>query len=330
MRIELSYVLPLKWTDDRDLTELGHYLREVSSVAEVIVVDGSEQELFEKHAAEWGSGVVHMRPDPRYRSLNGKVDGVTTGIHAATHEAVVIADDDVRYEPWGLRRIKDLLTDHDVVRPQNYFDPVVWHAAWDSARSLLNRAFSADFPGTLGVRRSTFLAMGGYDGDVLFENLELIRTVHAAGGSEIAPLDLYVRRLPPNAAHFLSQRVRQAYDDFALPGRMALWLSLLPALGAAVVKRSWVWPLAGTAASIVLAETGRRRSGGARYIPARASFMAPLWLAERAVCAWVAVAHRVLRGGVAYRGGVIARAATPPRQLAGRASGIGPPTHRMP
>ncbi|SNT63840.1 Iron-containing redox enzyme [Streptosporangium subroseum] len=32
----------------------------------------------------------------------------------------------------------------------------------------------------------------------LFENLELIRTVRAHGGREYRPLDLYVRRLPPD------------------------------------------------------------------------------------------------------------------------------------
>ena len=34
------------------------------------------------------------------------------------------------------------------------------------------------------------MAAGGYDGDVLFENLELIRTVRARGGEEAVALDL--------------------------------------------------------------------------------------------------------------------------------------------
>src|SRR4029079_2928969 len=113
--------------------------------------------------------------------------------------------------------------------PQNYFDPLPWHARVDAARSLLNRVHSGDrelgsgdFPGTLGVRREAFVACGGYDGDVIFENLELMRTIEAAGGRVATPLDLYVRRLPPTTAHFISQRVRQAYDDFALPVRMAV------------------------------------------------------------------------------------------------------------
>ena len=119
----------------------------------------------------------------------GKVNGVVTGVRECSHERVVIADDDVRYDAAALRRVVALLDEADLVRPQNYFDPLPWHARWDTARSLLNRVFTGDpafpvgdFPGTLAVRRSAFLASGAYDGDALFENLELMRTIRAAGG----------------------------------------------------------------------------------------------------------------------------------------------------
>src|SRR5689334_24505275 len=55
-------------------------------------------------------------------------------------------------------------------------------------------------------------------------------------GVVTSPLDLYVARRPPTAEHFLSQRVRQAYDDFAIPPRMAAWLGVLPALGLALAR----------------------------------------------------------------------------------------------
>ncbi|MGI9121136.1 MAG: hypothetical protein ACR2G7_13625 [Acidimicrobiales bacterium] len=121
-----------------------------------------------------------------------------------------------------------LLVHADLVCPQNHFDPLPWHARWDSARTLLNRAAGIDMPGTLGVRRSVVLRAGVYDGDSLFENLELIRTMQAVGGPAVSAPDLFVRRLPPTAEHFWSQRVRQAYDDLALPPRLAAELALLP------------------------------------------------------------------------------------------------------
>jgi hypothetical protein len=172
------------------------------------------------------------------------------------------------------------------------------------------------------VRRSTFVATDGYDGDVMFENLELMRTVTAAGGTVVTPLDLYVRRLPPTSSHFVSQRVRQAYDDFALPARMTAFLSVLPALVAALAARRWGCIAVGAAAVAGAAEVGRRRAGGARRFPATSSLLAPAWVLERGVSAWLALRRR-LTGGVSYSGRTIRRSATPPRELRLRLGAVG-------
>ncbi|MEX2556822.1 MAG: glycosyltransferase family 2 protein [Actinomycetota bacterium] len=319
----LSYVLPLRWATEQhpDLTGYLHWL--AANVEEVIVVDGSPGESFERHGIAWRRYVNHVPPDPALRFRNGKVNGVLTGLGLARHEKIVIADDDVRYERDGLQRIADHLDDAELVRPQNYFRPLPWHAAWDTARSLINRAFGSDFPGTLGVRRSVLLATGGYDGDVLFENLELIRTVQAAGGRVASPLDLYVERRPPDARHFWSQRVRQAYDDLAIPPRMALWLLLAPA-AAAGARTCPVLPAAAAGAAIALADAGRRRGRGTAVFPFRSALAAPLWLAERSVTSWMALGARLLFGGVDYAGTRFKRAASSraslERKHGGRAS----------
>ena len=263
--------------------------------------------------SELAEAAIHIPPDPSHACLNGKVAGVLTGVRCAKHEFVVIADDDVRYDLATLRGVLDALYHHDLVRPSNYFRPVPWHAHWDTARSLLNRAIGVDYPGTLAVRRSTFLAMGGYDGNVLFENLELIRTVQAYGGTVASPRGLYVRRLPPTTQHFLNQRVRQAYDEFASPARMAIWLTTFPALIAARRRPNVLFATA--LLVVTLAELGRRRANGSQYYPITASVLAPAWLLERGACAWLAVLTRLWRGGVRYRGNVITTAAHSLRQL---------------
>ena len=324
--LDATYVLPLRNAQPAD-REFAEYLRWLSGRMETIVVDDSPPEVFAAHAAQWPQTVRHEPVDPAHRCANGKVSGVLTGMSLATADRVVIADDDVRYDEAALRTVVALLAEHDLVRPQNFFDPSPWHATWDTGRTLLNRAFSADFPGTLGVRRGVLERTAGYDGDVLFENLELIRTVEAAGGRIAAPLDLYVRRLPPTAQHFWGQRVRQAYDELARPSRMAAELAVAPLVVAAVRRRRWgrlVWGVAGVVAT---AEVGRRRAGGTAVFPGRAAVAAPLWVAERAVCSWVALGNRILRGGVAYGGGVLRRPATPPSELRRRLGSRGGATY---
>ena len=320
--IEASYVVPIWRPVPEGPGELSDYLRRLpGEVDEVIVVDGSPREVFEAHAALWGDAVRHVPVDPGSVTPMGKVGGVLTGIRLARNEAVVIGDDDVFYTPEGLACVVDLLGRAHVVRPQNYFDPLPWHALWDTGRTLLNRLWGGDWPGTLGVRRSAVLATGGYDGGAMFENLELVRTVRAAGGEEEAPLDLFVLRRPPDSRHFFSQRVRQAYDEFARPGRMAISLAVLPAAMVLAARGRWRILAAGAGIISALAEWGRRRAGGRTVFPALASLLAPAWVAERAVCAWLALGSLVFRGGIPYGSSVLKLAANSERELRRRHAG---------
>jgi len=328
--LDLSYVVPIRWRDGEQRRDLADYLSSISArCAEVIVVDGSPPEVFAANAEALGGCATHVPPAPEESWLMGKVSGVRTGLRLASRERIVVADDDVRYDLPALCRTAQLLDEHDLVRPQNYFSRLPWHARWDTARTLLNRSLGRDYPGTLAVRRSRVLAMGLYDGDVLFENLELIRTVRAHGGSTASPLDLYVARVPPAAAHFWGQRTRQAYDDFALPVRMALWLGLLPLLLLAAARRRPGWALAPAALAVAAAERGRRRAGGTAFFPWSSSLLAPVWMLERGVCAWLAVLQRLRFGGVRYGDSVIPVAAHSERKLRRRfaagGSGAGDP-----
>jgi hypothetical protein len=307
--------MPIRRADSADFGELGEYLGILADHLEVIVVDGSALNVFQAHATMLDKRVVHIGVDPDRQTTNGKVGGVLTGLDRASHERVVIADDDVRYDLATLERLVTLLDSADIVRPQNYFRPLPWHTRLDTARSLLNRMMGGDWPGTLGVRRSLLMATGGYDGNVMFENLELVRTVRAAGGTEVVPLDLYVRRSPPDVHHFWSQRTRQAYDELARPARLIISLGILPSIIGLTLHGKWKQLAIGAGILVGLAEIGRQRADGRRYFPASCSLLAPIWLLERALCIWLALGARIFLGGVPYRGNVIRRAATPMRTL---------------
>jgi hypothetical protein len=158
------------------------------------------------------------------------------------------------------------------------------------------------------------LPSGGYDGDVLFENLELMRTVAATGGRVVTATGCYVRRVPPTTRHFASQRVRQAYDEFARPHRFAFALALVPASLLLARRSLRAFFSIMCLAPVAVAMVGRFRSGGRAYFDARAPLFAPMWIAERGICAWVALWWR-LRGGCPYGAARLRRAAHSTRQL---------------
>jgi hypothetical protein len=314
--LDVSYILPIKASRPVVDAEWVEYLRWISANArEVLVVDSSDAEIFGRHEASWGQLVRHVPLQPDLATPMGKVGNVMTGVRLARFEKIIIADDDVRYDMASLAQVVRSLDDADVVRPQNYFDPLPWHARWDSGRMLLNRMMGGDWPGTLGVRRGGLLATDGYDGNAMFENLELVRTVIAAGGTERVLLDAFVLRRPSSTPHFWSQRIRQAYDEFARPHRMLWQLATLPLVVALIATGKWRIAVLLAVCVVGVAEAGRRRSGGARFFPASTSLFAPVWLLERAICSWIALVSRVCIGGVRYRGRTLHLAANSMRVL---------------
>lgn len=308
------YVLPLR-RDRPDDGKLGDYLSRLATWIDVVVIDGSPPDVFAAHHARWSGYLTHLAPRSVGHDENGKAVGVVEGLRATTAPLVIIADDDVRYDKAGLDRAVTLLDEADLVRPQNFFHPLPWHAHWDTARMLLNRSTGGDYPGTLAVRRQVLPY--GYDTHVLFENLELIRTVRASGGRELRAHDLFVERRPPSTSRFLSQRVRQAYDSQAQPVRLLIELLLLPtAIWAA--RRPMCWA-ALMAAAVLVAHLGRGKAGaGARFSLASPLF-APVWIMERAVCSWVALGCR-MTGGIRYAGSRLRIAAHSERWI--RAHGL--------
>jgi hypothetical protein len=314
--LPVSYLLPFR-SHKLPPEEFTGYVNAVAHDAEVLLIDASPPSIFAAVGERCVAAVRHLPPDADLASLvNGKVRGVLTGLRVASHQAVVIADDDVRHTRETLSALVRLLRDHDVVRPQNYFDPLPWHARLDTGRILINRVTGGDWPGTLGVRRSTLLRSGGYDGDVLFENLELVRTVEAVGGRSVSAPALFVRRLPPETSHFWRQRVRQAYDEFARPPRLVAALSILPLLILASARERGTAAFAAViGGALAIAAAGRYRDGGSRVFPLSTVFWAPLWIFERAVGSWLALGSRLLRGGVSYHGEIVRRAAHSRRTL---------------
>lgn len=310
--VQATYLLPLKASTAEHAAELAAYLNALPAT-DVIVSDSSCEAVYRNFDRLLAPEIRHLRSPAAPGGTNGKVRNVLFALPHARCERVVVADDDVRYTAQSLRAVVDALADAEVVRPQNYFTGMPWHALLDTGRTLLNRALDGDWPGTLAFRRAAL--PHGYNAGVLFENYELVRTIRARGGRERVARGIYVARKPPSTAHFISQRVRQAYDEFARPARMLASLAIAPLVAVCAVEGRWT-PLAAAVVVVLAAATfGWARDGGHRIFPAGAIALAPLWVCERAVCSWFALYQRLRFGGVRYAGAVLRHAATPRKEL---------------
>ncbi len=299
-----TYLLPIRRAAfaENEAADLREYLAVLAHAGcEVIVVDGSAPEIFAQHHQLWSDVCRHEPVDRRFKFLNDKVNGVHTGVARATNEKIILGDDDIRYTKCDVERTCVLLGRFEVVRPQNYLGNVVtvW-ALTESARMLINRATlrTADYPGTCAFLRSTMLRFGEYDGDVLFDNEELIRHFARHGAQICYANDLFIRKRPPTFRKWLEQRPRQAYEDFGLRFKTVLFASLLPiAIILAVIDARWLWIFL---SPIFIAFAGWLRGGARKYFPLHVCLFAPLWVFERTLSTYCAFYWLSSRGGYPF------------------------------
>jgi hypothetical protein len=296
------------------------------AVTELIVVDGSPDDVFRLHDDMWSQVCRHERVDRRFGCLNDKVNGVQTGVRMAGNDKIILADDDIRYAPADIQQMDRLLDRFEVVRPQNYFPFGVgrvsdlsltkqgnlevraglpW-ARMEAARMLINRATlrTADYPGTCAFKRQVFLRGTGYDGDVLFDNEELIRHLARSGAQILYANDFFIRKRPPTFRKWLEQRPRQAYEDFGLRAKTAVF-TLLPVLIAAIAllfgPKAMLLALAFVVISVIgLAFIGRSRGTAQSYFPIHICLFAPLWVFERSFSTYWAFYWYFRRGGYPF------------------------------
>jgi hypothetical protein len=304
-----TYLLPIRRAtfSPTEARELAIYVRTLNDAGcDVLVIDGSPASVFREHAEVWRRVCRHEHVDHSFGYLNDKVNGIHTGVRLATTEKIVLADDDVRYTAAEIERACELLDKFDVVRPQNYLSPLPWWARMEAARMLINRATlrTGDYPGTCAFRRSAMLRVGPYDGDVLFDNEEIIRHFARAGATISYATNLFVRKRPPTFRKWIEQRPRQAYEDFGLRAKTALFLSLpifAVWIGVAFGWKSFLAFLLMVAiAAVALAAAGRSRGAASRYFSKSVGFFAPFWVLERCMSTYWALYWHFTYGGYPF------------------------------
>ncbi len=311
-----TYLLPLRRFiyGAKEAAALADYFELLLSLGcDILVVDGSVDNIFAQHHNAWSALCRHVRVDRRFGYLNDKTNGIHTGIEQALHEKIVLADDDIRYSAESLGELLKRLDEHDVVRPQNYLDPLPWWAAMEAARMLINRATlrTADYSGTCAFWRRAMLEAGHHDGDVLFDNEEMIRHFVTTGADVDYAENLFVLKRPPTLRKWIEQRPRQAYEDFGLRAKTALFFSLpivILAAGFFLARRELAGLLLALfSLSILLATCGRHRGVAARYFPFWIIFVAPMWIVERCLSSYWALYWLLRYGGYPFGGTLLTR-----------------------
>jgi hypothetical protein len=146
--------------------------------------------------------------------------------------------------------------------------------------------------------------VGPYDGDVLFDNEEIVRHFALNGGDINYALDFFIVKRPPTFTKWLEQRPRQAYEDFVMRAKTAAFLAVIPStllLSLLTGARSVIFFLAMLSVlSVLLSSRGLVRNAAYRFFSVRSPLYAPLWILERSLSVYWALYWRARYGGYPF------------------------------
>lgn len=300
-----SYVVFLEAdTAGGDHQELAQYLSALGVAGcEVVIVDPSPHLRFALNARVLRWVGRHVALAPEHCTSSGNIDYVRAAASIATCEKVIVATDEVRYEPEAVAALCSALDSYDAAEPDDYYELGPWWSGVEAGRLLAYRAVEPNGAHcvTFGFRRSALQAL---------EPLAAIFSVEPQGGLSIAGANVctttgaFVRRLPGTLAVWLGRRTRQAELGFANAIRSGLLFSILPLfvalaiLGGARLAATYAISLGVVATFAAL----RGRAGATRVFPLRAALYAPLALLEASLTIYLALYRRVSGAETAMRG----------------------------
>jgi hypothetical protein len=280
-----------------DLRELASYLSTLAiGGSDVIVVDGSASPQFENNSRTLRWVARHIAARPRHRNFTGGIDIVRAAVDVSNCEKIIVAGAKVRYDDETIASLCGLLDDHEVVEPQDYFEPLPWWSGIEEGRMLVHRGIEPlpDHGATFGLRKSSVRGLRSLE--VAWSNGDHpVRRLASQGAEVFSACHVFVRRLPPALTDWLQDRPKQAGDDFDLPVKTAFFFALLPLTiviaicGGMRLAGSYAGAIA--FASIALAIRGR--GGATTFFPIRACLYAPLWVIERSASVYWALFQRL-------------------------------------
>jgi hypothetical protein len=294
-----SYALAIDaGVTEGELQSVAHYLSTLASAeCEVLVIDDCSPDRFEERHRVLRWVGRHVAAQPHHRLGSGEVDLIRAAVELSGCDKVIVAATDARYTAAEVQSICELLERHEVVEPEEYFEPLPWWGGLDAGRILLHRGVdqSPESRSTFAFRRAAYHPMRGFDSRLGGNH---IRRLVMYGAEVYEAHGVFVRREPLRFPSWLRLRPREASADLETPFKSAFFLALAPLLLTVAILGGM--KMAGGYAAIIAFPTlmlaARGRAGAGRFFPLRACLFAPLWVVEHSISVYWALFER-LRGG---------------------------------
>jgi len=228
------------------------------------------------------------------RYVHTFADTMRAAIDLASCDKVVVADASIRYSMDALDIMTALLELHEVVEPQDYFDPLPWWGGIEAGRVLVERSIHTlpNYGSTFGFRKRIVRGLRSIEP---IPARDCVRRLALQGAEVFTAIGTFVRRLPPAFSDWIREVPRRAEDELASPARAALLLLLIPAILVLTLvggpRMAGAFAGAVAFSTFVFAVRGRL-GAAAEFFPLRACLFAPLSLLQRSIGVYCALFRR--------------------------------------
>ena len=227
----LTVVIPFKSSSpDRALKLIKRWARLVCEHLEVIICDGSLADPVSQSWFEREDAIRHIPVDrTAYSFANDKVNGLCTGVRAASAARVLICDDDCLPEQRQIRTLIHSGSLETIFTIRTYAAPFTVLETIEVVRSLISEGVKLNgesSPIWLGGRAVLLMALESMAGDCLFDDRTLEIYLRRRAIQVVRHPTVIIRRSPSAPTKWAEQQVRYAYEDLALLVKTTFFLIL--------------------------------------------------------------------------------------------------------
>ena len=279
-----------------------------SDTFELLIVDDCPDHIYGEIDAWFkDTRAVHFRPDKSFKTgANGKLNSVRSGLQLASHDMILLLDDDFRPTAATLDSLKAELEKSPCLKCMvAYISPTVTDLINSCGIFCVNTMTAQrQFCGHIGFHHSIMKRVGFPSSDGLFDELVIERAFQKSGMTAGYARNVFLEIITHGRAKFFEQRLRYAYENMAYPFRFICYLLVCPLL----ILLGWLVSLTAVFGAVLLITVcvtiiclvGQRKYAANRY-PRWTFLLACCWFWPYTIYSWLAIIS-YCRGGILFGG----------------------------
>ncbi|MGW5955902.1 glycosyltransferase [Bacillus mycoides] len=318
--MKLSIVIPVKLKLDEHIMEfVNHTISLAKDIqnedVQIVVADESNDYTFNFINSYFHTinNITHFVPSTNLRTgANDKLNGIYAALDYVKYDKILLVDDHFRITKETVKSIYKYFDKYDCFKTMPKFNKHPFSVLVDMCGMFVVNIIDSkkQYCGHLAFRKEHINKFGFPSRDALFDELALEFHLREHNCSVGFVKDVALEAVQEiSFGKFLEQRVRYAYENFALPLRFTFFSLILPLLIVlfTINVNLAIIAFMGLTLGVTLLAFVGQLIYGASLAPWYTFLLTPIWFWFYPITTWIAL-YKYFTGGVMFGGRKIRRA----------------------